>query len=111
MRRGLIVIGGNSGDYTGVFMIAGTILVMGRLGERAGAGLKRGTLVGFGPTTLLASFKYSCTFVASYVDLLLRHVASLGVEIPAAYRGGLFRRYCGDLVALGKGEILLWEEG
>jgi formylmethanofuran dehydrogenase subunit C len=111
MRRGLMVIGGDTGNYPGAFMIAGTILVMGRLGECPGAALKRGTLIGFKPATLLSSYKYSCTYTASYVDLLLRHIASLGVEIPAPYRGGRFRRYCGDMVALGKGEILLWDEG
>ncbi len=110
MRRGVIVVGGNTGDFTGAFMIAGTIVVMGRLGERSGAGLKRGTILAFAPPRLLPSFVYACTYAPAYAGLLLRHLRSLGVAIPEARDRGRYRRYCGDMVALGKGEILVWEE-
>jgi formylmethanofuran dehydrogenase subunit C len=110
MRRGLIVIGGDSGDFTGAFMIAGTILVGGRLGGRTGAGLKRGTILAFEPPQLLPSFRYACTFSPPYVNLLLRHLRSVGLAIPDAWMMGRYRRYNGDLAALGKGEILVWEE-
>ncbi len=110
MRRGLIVIGGDCGDFTGAFMIAGTILVGGRLGERTGAGLKRGTIVAYEPPRLLPSFRYACTYSPPYINLLLRHLRSLGLAIPDAWMMGRYRRYNGDLAALGKGEILIREE-
>ena len=109
MRRGLIVIRGNSGDFTGAFMIAGTIVVFGQLGERTGAGLKRGTIVAFKPPRLLPSYRYACTYAPPFMGLLLRHLVGLGVAVPEACAHGRYRRYSGDLTALGKGEILVWE--
>lgn len=109
MRRGLIVIRGNSGDFTGAFMIAGTVVVFGELGERTGAGLKRGTVVAFHPPRLLPSYRYACTYAPAYLGLLLRHLAGLGVPVQDAWAHGRYRRYNGDLTALGKGEILVWE--
>jgi len=110
MRRGLIVVRGDSGDFTGRFMIAGTILVFGRLGERAGAGLKRGTIVTWQPAKLLPTFRYACTYRPTFLGLILRELAGRGVELPADRADGCYRRYCGDLTALGKGEILVWED-
>ena len=45
MRRGLIVGRGGAGDYAGGRMIAGTILLKGRVGRWAGYGLRRGSLI------------------------------------------------------------------
>src|SRR4029453_13074316 len=65
MRRGLIAVGA-AGDFAGVMMLAGSIFVLGRLGIRAGAGMKRGTLVtvvrdGDGPR-LLPPFPFGCEY-------------------------------------------------
>lgn len=109
MRRGLIVIGGDSGDFTGAFMIAGTVVVLGEPGERCGAGLKRGTMVVFRPLRLLPSYRYACTYTPPFVGLLARHLRGMGVTFPDAWANGRYRRYCGDMTALGKGEILVWE--
>ncbi len=109
MRRGLIVVGGNSGDFTGVFMIAGTVVVFGEPGERCGAGLKRGAVVTFKPPHLLPSYRYACTYTPPFIGLLARYLQDKGVIFPEAWAAGRFRRYCGDLTALGKGEILVWE--
>ena len=109
MRRGLIVIRGNSGDFTGAFMIAGSVVVCGQPGERCGAGLKRGTVIVFNPVHLLPSYRYACTYRPPFMGLLARHLRGMGVTFPDAWANGRFRRYCGDLTALGKGEILEWE--
>ncbi len=109
MRRGLIVVGGSTGDYPGAFMIAGTLLAFGKLGLRPGAGSKRGTLVAGQVDELLPSYRYACTYAPVYLNLILRHLAGRGVAAPAGWAAGRFRRYCGDLTALGKGEILIWE--
>jgi methenyltetrahydromethanopterin cyclohydrolase len=60
MRRGLIAVLGNVGDFCGAFMIAGSILVFGQP-ARAGAGLKRGTIVTF-RRGLLTTFRGACTY-------------------------------------------------
>jgi formylmethanofuran dehydrogenase subunit C len=109
MRRGVIVVGGDTGDFTGAFMIAGSILVFGRLGERAGAGMKRGTIVTYQEPRLLPAFRYACTYRPTFLRLLLRELRGLGLEIADSYVEGRYRRYSGDLTALGKGEILVWE--
>src|SRR5690554_2705903 len=41
MRRGIVAVAGDAGDYAGAAMLAGTLLVFGRLGRRPGAGLRR----------------------------------------------------------------------
>jgi formylmethanofuran dehydrogenase subunit C len=111
MRRGLIVIGGASGDFPGVSMIAGSIFLVGPCGVRPGAGMKRGTLAFFGPPPpLLHSFRYSCTYRPIFLAVYLRQLKAWGFPLEERYLAGNWRRWCGDLVSLGKGEILTWQE-
>ncbi len=118
MRRGLIAVGGDTGDFPGVSMLAGTIVVAGRLGIRAGAGMRRGTILTLegsevgapGPLALLPTFVFDCEYRPAWIDVYLRELARLGFEASGA-AGGRFRRYSGDLVELGKGEILAWTSG
>jgi formylmethanofuran dehydrogenase subunit C len=112
MRRGLIAVGGGVGDFAGVSMIAGSLFAFGPCGVRHGAGMKRGTLA-FGGTAppLLPTFRYSCTYRPVFLALYLRRLRAWGLPVEGRYLSGCWRRYCGDLVALGKGEILVWQEG
>jgi formylmethanofuran dehydrogenase subunit C len=74
--------------------------------------MKRGTLafVGTQPE-LLATFHYACTYRPVFLALYLRRLRAWGFPIDDRFLGGRWRRFCGDLVALGKGEALVWEEG
>jgi formylmethanofuran dehydrogenase subunit C len=108
MRNGIIVIGGNSGDFTGVNMLAGTIIVLGELGIRTGAGLKRGTVVCMNETKLLPTFSYSCVYQPAYLRLYLLYLQSLGLDISEEQIMGHYARWCGDLIELNRGEILLY---
>jgi formylmethanofuran dehydrogenase subunit C len=111
MRRGLIAVGGASGDFPGVSLIAGSIFIFGPCGVRPGAGMKRGSLAFFGPPpALLPSFRYACTYRPVFLALYLRQIRAWGFPVEDRFLGGSWRRYCGDLVALGKGEILTWQE-
>ena len=106
MRRGLIAVG-EAGDFTGASLLAGTVLVFGPSGIRAGAGMKRGTVAFFGPAPeLLGTFRYACTYEPVWMSLYLRRLRAWGYPGVAACMGARWRRYCGDLVSLGKGEIL-----
>jgi formylmethanofuran dehydrogenase subunit C len=109
MRRGLIVVRGDTGDFAGAFMIAGSILVLGHLGERAGAGMKRGSIIACHEPKLLPTFRYACTYQPVFLRMLLLELRSRGAEIKQEWIEGRYRRYSGDLTALGKGEILTWE--
>jgi formylmethanofuran dehydrogenase subunit C len=110
MRRGLIAVGA-AGDFAGVMMLAGSIFVLGRLGIRPAAGMKRGTLVtvarpGDGPR-LLPTFRYDCEYRPPWLPLYVRRLRALGVSVPDGLAGPA-RRYSGDFTELGKGEILVW---
>jgi formylmethanofuran dehydrogenase subunit C len=112
MRRGLIVVGGSAGDFAGVMMLAGSIVVLGGLGIRPGAGMKRGTLVaaarpGAVPR-LLPTFRFDCEYRPPWLALYVRRLRALGFPVPEPLATARCRRYSGDLVELGKGEILLW---
>ena len=108
MRRGLIAIGGTAGDMIGFNMIAGTVLVFGECGIRPGAGMRRGTLglLGPNPPTLLPSFRFGSTFQPQFMRLLLRSVSGQGFPIDQSLLESEFDLYHGDLVSVGRGEIL-----
>ncbi len=110
MRRGFIAIGGDTGDFPGVSLIAGTVFLFGQPGVRLGAGMKHGTIVLFaGDAPLLPSFRYDCTYRPAFLRLYLRQLAAWNFAPAAHLRDGVCRRYSGDLVALGKGEVLYWQ--
>ncbi|HMC66689.1 MAG TPA: formylmethanofuran dehydrogenase subunit C [Gemmataceae bacterium] len=111
MRRGVIAIGGNTGDFTGVSMIAGSVFVFGQPGIRVGAGMKRGTIALFGDSPqLLPTFRYDCTYRPVFMGLYLRQLRACGFAIGGEHLEGCYRRFSGDLVAMGKGEVLLWQK-
>jgi formylmethanofuran dehydrogenase subunit C len=107
VRRGLVVVAGDVGAHAGRAMIAGTLVAFGRVGEGPGRGSKRGSLVALGDIAVPETFRYACTYQPSYLRLLftyLRRRYGLAVEDDAL--NGQYRRYCGDLGEVGKGEIL-----
>lgn len=111
MRRGLIVVLGDVGEFAGTKMIAGTILVSGRLGARAGAGMKRGTIVAFSEhAELLPTFRYECRFQPVFLRYYLLRLREWGMTVGDEYVNGFYRRYHGDITALGKGEILIYDQ-
>lgn len=109
MRRGLIAIGGSVGDTVGFNMIAGTVVVFGECGIRPGAGMRRGTLalLGCNPPPLLPSFRYAATYQPQSVKLMLRLIKDHALEFDQALFGADYDLYRGDLVSVGRGEILL----
>lgn len=110
MRRGLIAVGGTVADFAGVDMIAGTICILGSVGIRTGAGMKRGSIIlGSAETpTLLPTFRRACVYRPQFLDIYLRTLSKWGFPIEDRHLSGQYVRWCGDLVALGKGEILQW---
>lgn len=110
MRRGAIVIGGDVGAAAGFDMIAGSIFTFGSMGPLAGAGMRRGTLGIFGDAgvpDLLPTFRYSALYRPTWLSFFLRKLQQSGFPVPEACFGSEYRRYCGDFLALGKGEILV----
>lgn len=107
MRRGLIAIGGTCGDFAGVSMLAGSIFACGGIGRRPGAGMKRGSIIVLnGNVEIPPTFRHDCDYEPVFVPLYLRQLRAWGF-IAGNNIGRLFRRFSGDLLTLGKGEILL----
>lgn len=108
VRRGLIAVGGDVGEYAASRMIAGTLIVFGNCGALPGYLMKRGSLVLGGEAA-----QWTPTYVESGRGELtwLRLLAgTLQDEFPPALLTALYgqtRRLTGDMAALGKGEILL----
>ncbi len=111
LRRGLIAVGGDSGDFPGVSMIAGSVFVFGNAGVRPGAGMKRGTIAVGGKVQMLPTFRYDCEYQPVFLRVYLRQLLAWGFAAAERFLQGSWRRYSGDLVALGKGEVLHWQGG
>ena len=110
-RRGLIAVGGSVGGGAARQMIAGSLIVAGRVtGSGAGAFLKRGTIVCMGGLEVPETFRYACTFRPPHLRMTLVYLhRQYGWPLNPQLTGGRYRRYCGDLLDPGKGEILVWE--
>ena len=105
MRRGLIIGRGGAGDYAAGRMIAGTIVLKGRIGRFAGYGLRRGTLIlDKAPKELLATFGDCGTLDFNWLRLLDRQLKATDGRFRVGYRA---RRLIGDMAVLGKGEMLI----
>ncbi len=108
MRRGLIAIGGDAGDFTGVNLLAGTIIVLGQMGWRPGAGMVRGSIISMQPVEMLPTFSYACTYHPTFLRLYLLHLQALGLPVNDAHLTGLYQRWSGDSIEMNRGEILLF---
>jgi len=108
LRRGLIAVGG-AGDFAGVNMIAGTLLVLGPCGIRPGANMRRGTIGLFGPEPprLLPSFRYACRYRPPFLPLLAAELGRHRFPMCDGIASAEVELFHGDLVTLGRGEILL----
>ena len=109
MRRGIIAIGGQVRDFTGLQMKGGTIVLLGGAELRTGAWMVRGTIVSLAPIRLLPTFSYACTYNPTFLRLYAKHLKPLGVSIPVEPSDGSYQRYLGDAAVPGKGEILVWQ--
>jgi formylmethanofuran dehydrogenase subunit C len=108
MRRGLISIGGDVGAGAGFNMIAGTILVFGASGPRPGAGMRRGTIGLFGKAPpMLPTFRLATICRPVFLRFYLLRLREMGFFVGDDCLASDYHRYCGDFLALGKGEILV----
>lgn len=108
LRRGVIAVGGSVGDLAAFNMIAGTLLVFGSSGIRPAAGMRRGTVGLFGDQqpALLPTFRYSATFRPQFLRVMLRALQNRGLRFDETLVDAEFDMFHGDLVSVGRGEIL-----
>lgn len=110
MRRGLIAVGGSCGEFAGTYMIAGSILVLGALGARAGAAMRRGTILTLSPFEPLPTFRDAGPQRFAFLKLLLDPLRRRGFQVPEGIERAAYRRFVGDAIELGLGEILVLEK-
>ena len=105
MRRGLVIVYGDAGDYAGGRMVAGTILIKHRVGRFAGYGLRRGSLILLNePKELPPTFGDCGVMEFDYLKVLEHWLRESGKTISLSGRA---RRLMGDMSVLGKGEVLI----
>ena len=110
-RRGLIVVMGDVGDDAARSMIAGSLLVAGRCGSGAGRLNKRGSVIAMGGIEVPSTYRYACTFRPPHLRVTLCYLMRrYGLSFAPDVVQGRYRRFCGDLVSPGKGEILVLAE-
>ena len=85
----------------------GTIVVFGKLGIRAGAGMKRGSIVAMQGAEPLPTFSYAFTYHPNYLRSYLLHLRENGMAVEESQIGGLYQRWSGDSVELNRGELLI----
>jgi formylmethanofuran dehydrogenase subunit C len=131
MRGGVILIGGQAGDDVGLAMRRGLIAVQGALGAGAARGMVAGSIFGFGPVgrgvgrgmkrgtlglfgadlgpdfELSPTFEPSGTFRPHVLNIYLEQLQQLGFDVSEAAFKAPIRRYNGDRLEGGRGEVLL----
>jgi formylmethanofuran dehydrogenase subunit C len=109
-RRGLIVVMGNAGADAARSMIAGSLLVGGRCGGGAARLNKRGSVIAIGGLDVPSSYRYACTYRPPHLRVTFTYLArQYGLLFDTAVVNGRYQRFCGDLLAPAKGEILVWD--
>ncbi len=109
MRRGLVWIGGSAGEYCGERMLAGTILCAGEAGPCAGRGMKRGSLLAGRMAHPLPGFRPAGQADDEWLRICFHSLKGLGVTIPPDWPEVPPRRFTGDHLEMGKGEILVYD--
>ena len=111
MRRGTIVVGDVVRDFAGLQMKGGTIVMLNGAEIRTGAWMTRGTIISLQPIELMPTFRYSCDYNPTFMNVFADYLAGLGtgVSLPSSPSDGVYERHCGDKSVPGKGEILVWK--
>lgn len=108
MRRGTILVGGSCQGGLGYDMLAGSIVVAGTCGPHPGAGMRRGTLVLLGATPpLLPSFRRGGLHRPELMPLVFRSIQRHGGRLDPDLARANYEYFHGDMLSLGRGEILV----
>ncbi|MBI4731640.1 MAG: formylmethanofuran dehydrogenase subunit C [Chloroflexi bacterium] len=110
MRRGLIYAAGDVGEFCAARMNAGTFLCAGRLGKYAGIGMKRGSLVAGKISGMLPGFQSAGEADTEWLKICLVMLGKINVHVPEEWSRMTPKRYTGDPLEMGKGEILVYDE-
>ena len=107
-EQGLVLVGGNAGDFAASRLVAGTIGIAGQVGAHYAYGMRRGTLLlAHPPRHLPATFTEGGRGFDVFWGLLVRSLANEIAPFSQWRTASLPTRYAGDLAVDGRGEILV----
>jgi formylmethanofuran dehydrogenase subunit C len=109
MRRGLILVDGDAGNYAASRMIAGTVGIYGKVGDHLGYMMKRGTILLTQTPKLHATMVDCGQHQLGFLPLLLRSFATLETRFKTLQTQPV-HKYAGDVGVNGKSEILLFSQ-
>ena len=68
-------------------------------------------VIAIGGIEVPSTYRYACTFRPPHLRVTLRYLSRrYDLSFAPKVLEGRYRRFCGDLVAPGKGEILVWAD-
>lgn len=111
LRRGLIAVAGRVGAAAGLRALAGTIVALGGAGAEAGTGMRRASLAVAGAVDVPATYAFACRLEPPALRLQLRRLHALGLPLAPRLWEGRWARFSGDRLELGRGELLVFDDG
>jgi len=106
MRRGMLLIEGDTGEYCASNMKAGTLGVLGKTGARLGFSMKRGTLLLAQAPASQATWLDCGWHTLPFLNILYQSFKSLDTRFATLTQMRV-KRWVGDVSGLGKAEILV----
>ena len=108
MRRGVIVVYGKAGGDVLPEMRGGTVILAGGIAPDARLleGMNRGTVILPDESFVPHYFEKAADTDLVFLRFLFRQLLEKGIRIPGEWLDIPFTRWRGDMVSLGKGEIL-----
>jgi formylmethanofuran dehydrogenase subunit C len=71
--------------------------------------MRRASIVAMRPAALPPTYRRACTYRPSFLRLLLTRLRALGLPVTDAQVAGRYTRWSGDVLELGRAEILILE--
>jgi formylmethanofuran dehydrogenase subunit C len=88
-------------------MLAGSLLIAGKAARGAGVGMRRGSLVAGRLERPLPGFRPAGPADDEWLRIYFRFLENPGIVVPGGWLQRGLRRFTGDHLALGKGELLV----
>jgi formylmethanofuran dehydrogenase subunit C len=109
MRRGMVLVAGDAGDFAASRLIAGSVYIGGKVGAHLGYGMRRGTvLLMQAPSKMIPTFTEGGHGFDVFWRLFTRTLANEKLAPFATLAANaLPARYAGDLAVDGRGELLI----
>ena len=102
----MILINGNAGDYVASRMFAGTVGIFSQVGQYAGFGMKRGTLLLRHQPKILVTWQDCGAHNLPFMHILLQSFKGLPSKF-ASLSLSRVHKFAGDLSVDGRAEMLI----